>query len=1001
MTTSSKLSQFGNSMALWSSTGRKLFGRPDVTSQKLAALPTQPNGNGAHDLAVASSGGDTRVAFQIKHWVNGRLRVAIPRLGWDKEYAERLQLLVGVAGFASRVRVTPASQSMVVEYDAKQHDEPEVLNKVTQCIQDADQADLMLDLMPKAPEGEFKINYVKRLALPGAALALSVGAFAGLAVPPLLMGGTVIAAALPAFKRAWEGIRDEKKLNVDFLDSTAIIALTATSVFFPPALMVGLIESGEIIRDLTARRTARASLDLLDALGKTARIERDGVEMEIPVQDLAVGNIVVVYPGDQIPVDGVVLSGVGLVDQQKLTGESIPITREEGQDVLAATLLVDGTLRIKAERVGDNTRAGVVVGLMKAAPVHDTRMEDYARKVGDRIVIPTLALGGAVTLMTGNIIAGISVITLDIGTGIRVSVPTAILASLTFAARNGILIRSGRALEQLASIDTVVFDKTGTLTQGRAGVTAIYTQRPETDRAEVLQLAASAEAGLTHPVAEAIIRHAREQEVPTKECEAWEFRVGQGVAATIDGRELYVGSHRMMKNLGVDTERINAMYPEIESSAASQVFVAEGNELLGVILYKDPSRPESPSVIEHLHDLGITPYMLSGDIRTVANAVAGELGIRPEHTYAEAFPERKVEVVKELQESGKVIAFVGDGINDSAALAHASVSVSFAGATDMARETADIVLMDDDLSSLILAIRIAKMSMQVVNQNAGIVVGPNLTAMVWAALIGLNPVAAVVINNGSAIAAEMNGFRPLMGPPGWEKLMAEREELAKGVNTAAQPPTVFVPVTPVSVGNGDGKAALANDAAPAPPATNGHSNGHNGNGHNGNGHGKSGDLAQTEIIAAAPAPKRTRKKAAATSEPTNGANGHSNGNGHNGNGHTNGNGHNGHAAADNLVETVVIAATPAPKRARKTKAANGANGSNGGTPHAIAEDAPVLKLVGKGNGRTKRANGSNGGAQEHDTRSALTVLEHGIEMNGANGVQTGEVVSLATDESKE
>ena len=294
MTKSSKLLNFGTGKALLSTSGKKLFNRANVTEQKMSALPIVPPANSSHSVVADNGGRPTRVEFQIKHWVNGRLRVAIPRVARDKEYAERLQYRVAVAGFATNVRVTPSSQSLVVEYDAKQYAEPAVLDWVTTAIQDADQPDMMLELMPKQPEGEFKINYAKRLALPGAALALSVGAFVGLAVPPLLLGGTVLAAAIPSFKRAWEGIRDEKKLNVDFLDSTAILALTATSIFFPPALMVSLIESGEIIRDLTARRTARASLDLLDALGKTARIERDGVEVEIPVQDLAVGDIVCV-----------------------------------------------------------------------------------------------------------------------------------------------------------------------------------------------------------------------------------------------------------------------------------------------------------------------------------------------------------------------------------------------------------------------------------------------------------------------------------------------------------------------------------------------------------------------------------------------------------------------------------------------------------------------------------------------------------------------------------
>lgn len=964
MTTSPKLAFSLDGDGSLTLSGWKFWARPlakgSETGQPVSEA-TAKRAPGA--LTSGETGAAHRVEFKIKHWIDGRLRVVIPRLGRDKAYAERLAYRVTIAGFASRVRVTPKSRSLVVEYDATRYDEPDILELVTLCIQDADRPDMMLELPPpEAEEAEFKINYVKRLGLPAVAMGLTLGTFVGLAVPPLLVGGTLLAAAVPSFMRAWAGIRDEKKLNVDFLDSTAIIALTATSIFFPPALMIGLIESGEIIRDMTARRTARANLDLLDALGKTARLERGGVEVEVPLTEVVVGDIVVVYPGDQIPVDGTVLSGVGLVDQQKLTGESIPITREEGQDVLAATLVVDGTLRIEAKRTGENTRAGVVVALMKAAPVHDTRMEDYARKVGDRIVIPTLALGGAVTLATGSIVAGIAVITLDIGTGIRVSVPTAILASLTFAARNGILIRSGRAIEQLAMVDTVVFDKTGTLTQGKAGVTAIYTQHDGIRAEEVLQLAASAEAGLTHPVAEAITRHAREQEMALKECETWEFRVGQGVAATIDGREIYVGSHRMMKNLGVDTGHINATYPEIEASAASQVFVAEGSELLGVILYKDPARPESVSVIQALHELGITPYMLSGDIRSVANAIAAELGMKPENVYAEAFPERKVEVVKELQESGKTIAFVGDGINDSAALAHASVSVSFAGATDMARETADIVLMDDDLSSLILAIRIAKMTMSVVRQNAGIVVGPNLSAMVWAALIGLNPVAAVVINNGSAIAAEMNGFRPLLGPPGWEKLSAERAA-AQAARAGREEPSALLPTRVDSAGDA-GETVAASGAASPEPAV--------------NSNGKPGNYGFIQ-----PAPGTAAPSA------VNGSNGH----------HPEPDDADARPSAGSLDATASAnGSAPPRRRTQRAKTANGANGSSDARPTPDSDESVGPQPVAaRRKSRSGRANGSHATPQESSGSSVSVVLEQEAGSSDATNGWADDAVELAAD----
>ncbi|MCO5186026.1 MAG: heavy metal translocating P-type ATPase [Anaerolineae bacterium] len=748
--------------------GWKFWQRAQTPAPKANGTAQKASVKGSVALVTTTDGDQTtQIQFQIKHWVRGRLRLSIPRLVYDTEYGDRLQYLIVGTSSAFSVRVNTKAQTLVIRYDPENVDPAEFLQEIVICVKNASKPEAALAKYKEEPEEVEQINYLKRLGLPGVGLALVLGTFAGLAVPPALLAGVITVSAIPAFRRAYEGIRYEKKLNVDFLDSTAIVALTATGFYFPPALMIGLIESGEIIRDLTARRTARANLDLLDSLGKTARVERGGIEIELPLAEVIEGDIVVVYPGDQIPVDGTVASGLALIDQQKLTGESIPVTRESGQDVFAATLVVDGSLRIETRRTGDQTRAGIVVSLMKSAPVHDTRMEDYAKKVGDRIVIPTLALGTAVTFATGgNIVRGVGVITLDIGTGVRVSVPTAILASLTYAARNGVLIRSGRAIEQLANVDTIVFDKTGTLTQGNAGVVGIYISERAVDSWEVLQLAATAEQGLTHPVAEAIVRHARENEIFVGECDEWEYHVGQGIEAQINGRNIYVGSGRMMRNMDIPIEAFLSANPEIEASAASQVYVAEDDALLGIILYKDPARPESVEVINDLHRMNITPYMLSGDMQRVADAIAAELGIAPEHVYAEAFPERKVEVVKELQESGKTIAFVGDGINDSAALAHASVSISFAGATDMARETADIVLMDDDLSALILAIQISKHALRVVRQNVGIVVVPNATGMVIAALIGLDPVLAVLLNNGSAIAAEMNGFRPLLGPPG-------------------------------------------------------------------------------------------------------------------------------------------------------------------------------------------------------------------------------------------
>lgn len=510
----------------------------------------------------------------------------------------------------------------------------------------------------------------------------------------------------------------------------------------------------------------------------------------------------------QIPVDGHILRGTGLIDQCKLTGESVPVTRSEGDEVFASTLLVNGSLCILAERLGNNTRAGVIVSLMKSAPVHDTRIENYAAVIANQAVLPTLFIGTGVGLLSGDLNRAIALLTLDLGTGIRVSVPTTVLSALTYAARNGVFIRSGRALEILSRVDTVVFDKTGTLTQGHAKVTGIKLTKSGVSEREVLTLAATAEQGLTHPVAEAIVRHAKDEGIQFYECEAWDYKVGLGVYATINGQQIVVGSHRLMAHENISLDYLNQQYPSIKSGSNSLVYIAANGELLGVLLYSDPPRPESKGVIQELRKERITPYMLSGDVTRVAQAIAGELGIEPNKIYAEAFPERKVEVVRELHDSGKTVAFCGDGINDSAALAYADVSISFAGATDIARETADVVLMEDDLQGLTHAIKIAKQAMDIIWQNTAIVALPNVGALLSGIFFALDPILAIVINNGSAIVAELNGLRPLLGTGGVTPLSSHLDsqileevdhQLHIELNGNSKPETEFADLTKESV----------------------------------------------------------------------------------------------------------------------------------------------------------------------------------------------------------
>ena len=833
------------------------------------------------------------IHYQILHWMPGRFRIRIPRLAWDEEYGSRLKYLVDSLSFVSATRISLESRSIVVEYrhEATAVGISLVQEKLFRAIQDAPMVDIDKALTAIS-SGEKKANnevdWTERLGFPVAGLVLSLAAMVGAPIPPLLIGAVVFIGAIPVFQRAWDAIQEEGQLTIDFLDGLAIALHTATGHFFAPSFMLGLVEGGEAIRDMTARGSERASLDLLDCLGKTAFVMRDGQIVEIPTEQVVLGDHVIVYPGDQIPVDGAVLEGTGILDQCKLTGESVPVTRSVGEEVFASTLLVDGTLTILAERCGNNTRAGVIVNLMQSAPVHDTRVENYAAAVANQMVIPTLLIGAGVGIFSGNLNRAIALLTLDFGTGIRVSVPTTILSVLTYAARNGVLIRSGRAIEILAKIDTVVCDKTGTLTIGHAGVNDIDVMADRFSKHEILCYAASAEKGLTHPIAEAIVHHARDEKVALKECEEWEYKVGLGAFAKIDDMIICVGSPRFMKQENIDLEAYDLRYPDAKVGGQSLVYVAGDGQLLGVIRYSDPPREESKAVIRELKQMGITTHMLTGDVSRVAHSIAGNLGIDPKNVTAEAFPEKKVEVVKEVHDRGRTVAFCGDGINDSAALAYADVSISFAGATDIARETADVVLMEDDLRGLIMAIKCARQAMDIITQNTLIVAVPNLGALVSGIFFALDPLLAVVINNGTAILAELNGLRPLIGPgenvmPATHQispadLVAEEQRLREMAaefqqirERKEQDAIAMSPASePASNGNGNGYNGHSSAMSPASaPASNGNGNGHNGhsNGHsNGNGNGVV-NLPITTIDVASHPPQISVKRLASDLEP--------------------------------------------------------------------------------------------------------------------------------------
>jgi Cu2+-exporting ATPase len=608
----------------------------------------------------------------------------------------------------------------------------------------------------KAPTREASAPGLAPLVCGAAALGLGLAG-----APVLLTAGFLAVSAVPIFLRACESLLGERRVSADVLDATAVAVLAARGGFVPAALSAGLIAGGEYIRGLTARRSRRALVGLLSLTSGQVWVVRGKQKERLPAEALAAGDTVVVYPGEQVLVDGVVIRGRGLVDQKVLTGESKPVLKQVGDPVYAATLLTEGKLYVRTERVGGTTRASRIVQILEGAPIHDTRIANHARRFADRFVLPTLALGGGVYLATGDVARAVSVIVFDFATGIRVSAPTTVLSTMTAAARRDILVKSGRALEQMARLDTLVFDKTGTLTTGAPVVTDVRALGPAASADEVLVLAAAVERRHTHPAAQAIVRAAERRQLSIPERADSHYTVGLGIAGEVEGEMVLVGNERYLARRGVELpSRARELAKAAGHRGASTVFVAREGRPIGLIAYADVARPEAGSVLGRLHAQGIRNLiMVTGDSPEVAEAIAREVGI--DRIEAAVFPERKAEIVRELQRQGRVVGVIGDGINDSPALAYADVAFSLKAGTDVARETAEVVL-HGDLHGLPEAIDLARESMRLIRQNLAIVAVPNAAGLALASAGLVGPAMAAALNNGSSVVAAVNSLRPLV-----------------------------------------------------------------------------------------------------------------------------------------------------------------------------------------------------------------------------------------------
>jgi Cu2+-exporting ATPase len=595
------------------------------------------------------------------------------------------------------------------------------------------------------------------LTLSSAAVAL--GAVSESALVPWF----VVGASIPIFSRAFKALIARRgKPNVDVLDASATAVLTLRGQFNTAAAMVWLVSLGDFIRDTTVQHSHRAIEKLFDGLDQFAWVVRNGRKIQIKVAQIRVGDDVVVYPGELIPVDGTVLVGKATVDQKILTGESMPVEKEEGNYVYAGTVVREGKLYIRAEKVGAETTKSKIVQLVNNAPIRETRVQNYAEHFADRFVPWSFLAAGVSLAVTGNTGTTASLLIVDYGTGIRVAAPTTVLSSMAKAARHGILIKGGRYLEVLSEVDTIVFDKTGTLTIGEPEVVEIIPYgRKKITPEQILALAAAAEARLTHPVAEAITRAAQQRGIAIPDRESSEYSIGLGIEASVGGSTVLVGCHRFMALKKINIGRTAKDIQRMNGRAAAPLFVALDGRLVGLLIYTDPIRPEASSVIQVLRRRGVKNLiMLTGDHPAIAGKVAKTLGI--DRFVADVFPKEKAEVVKALQREGHRVAVVGDGINDTPALVQADVGIAVKGGADVAMETAHVSFLEGNLWKIPQAIDIARESTRLIRQNWKINFYPNTGAIALALIGAIGPIATTVISNGSAIVASLNALRPMV-----------------------------------------------------------------------------------------------------------------------------------------------------------------------------------------------------------------------------------------------
>ncbi|NFN19124.1 copper-translocating P-type ATPase [Clostridium botulinum] len=652
------------------------------------------------------------------------------------------------------------------------------------------------------PAKELLNRFIISVILTVPLLIISMGHMVGMHLPsiidpminPLNFALIQIALTLPVMLVGYKfykvGIKNLFKLspNMDSLISIGTLAAFLYGIFAivkinqgnseyamhlyfeSAAVILTLITLGKYLEAVSKGKTSQAIKALMGLAPKSATVIRNGIESIIPIEEVVAGDIVLVKPGEKLPVDGEVIEGSTSIDESMLTGESIPVEKEIGSNVIGASINKTGFIKYKATKVGKDTALAQIVKLVEEAQGSKAPIAKLADVISAYFV--PIVIGLAIIAAVAWIVAGesmifaltifISVLVIACPCALGLATPTAIMVGTGKGAENGVLIKGGEALETTYKLNTIVFDKTGTITEGKPKVTDILVNNITEN--EILSLAASAEKGSEHPLGEAIVKESEDRKLQLKEINKFNAIPGHGIEVLIDEKNIFLGNKKLMQEKNVDISSLDAQSERLSNEGKTPMYIAINSELKGIIAVADTVKENSKEAIEMLHSMGIKVAMITGDNKNTANAIAKQVGI--DIVLAEVLPEDKANEVAKLQKDGDKVGMVGDGINDAPALAKADIGIAIGSGTDVAIESADIVLMKSDLMDVPTAIKLSKATIRNIKENLAWAFGYNIlgipVAMGILHIFGgplLNPMIAAGAMSFSSVSVLLNALR--------------------------------------------------------------------------------------------------------------------------------------------------------------------------------------------------------------------------------------------------